>query len=350
MTWQPGLVVLFGSGETLPAGQKAFDWLFRRLPPPLRVAILETPAGFELNSERVAGRIGDFLVQHLQNYRPEISVVPARRRGTPFSPDLPEIAGQLVGAGVAFLGPGSPTYAVRQLRDSLTWHTLLAAHRLGAAVVMASAAVVAAGSHTLPVYEIYKAGHDLHWQPGLAFFEPYGLRLVFVPHWNNRDGGSELDTSRCYMGRSRFEELLGLLPAGILVAGIDELTAVAVDLAGGTCHVLGQGGVTLLAGGAERRFEAGSSFATAELGAAHLPPAELGLPAGLLEATRERMSGRAAERRAAAPDEVLRLVEEREAARARRDWEVSDGLRARILALGWRVLDTPDGPCLEAAE
>ncbi len=86
MTARPGLVVLFGSGETLPAGQKVFDWLFRRLVTPLRVAILETPAGFELNSERVAGRIGEFLEQHLQNYRPEVTLVPARRRGTPFSP------------------------------------------------------------------------------------------------------------------------------------------------------------------------------------------------------------------------------------------------------------------------
>ena len=26
---QPGIVVLFGSGETSASGQKAFDWLFR---------------------------------------------------------------------------------------------------------------------------------------------------------------------------------------------------------------------------------------------------------------------------------------------------------------------------------
>ncbi len=347
MTARPGLVVLFGSGETLPAGQKVFDWLFRRLVAPLRVAILETPAGFELNSEQVAGRIGEFLEQHLQNYKPEVTLVPARRRGTPFSPDLQEIAGQLVGADVSFLGPGSPTYAVRQLRDSLTWHTLQAAHRLGTAVVMASAAVVAAGSHTLPVYEIYKAGHDLHWQEGLGFFEPYGLRLVFVPHWNNRDGGSELDTSRCYMGRVRFDELLGLLPAGPLVVGLDELTALAIDLAGGVCHVLGQGGVTLLSDGDERRFETGTALPLAELGAARLPPPGLGLPAGLLDSTRERMDKQNAA--AVAPAPVRRLLDEREAARARRDWESADALRDQLLALGWRVQDTPDGPRLEPA-
>jgi hypothetical protein len=351
MIAQPGLVVLFGSGETLPAGQKVFDWLFRRLPAPVRVAILETPAGFELNSERVAGRIGHFLEQHLQNYQPQVTVVPARGRGTPFSPDRPDIAGQLAGAGVSFLGPGSPTYAVRHLRDSLTWHTLLATHRLGAAVVLASAAVVAASSHTLPVYEIYKAGHDLHWQAGLAFFEPYGLNLAFVPHWNNRDGGSELDTSRCYMGRPRFDKLLGLLPRTALVVGIDELTALVVDLEARMCHVLGQGGVTLLAGGTVRRFGTGSNLALGELGDVRLPPAGLGLPAGLLgsvRSIRERMGD--ADAAPVAPGQVRRLVEEREVARARRDWETSDSLRDEIHALGWQVLDTPDGPHLQASE
>ena len=47
---QPGLVILLGSGERTPSGRRIFDWLFRRLPPPVRLAILETPAGFEPSS------------------------------------------------------------------------------------------------------------------------------------------------------------------------------------------------------------------------------------------------------------------------------------------------------------
>ena len=58
-----------------------------------RVALLETPAGFELNSDRVIGRVADFFHHRLQNYRPRVDVIPARKRGTPFSPDDPEIAG-----------------------------------------------------------------------------------------------------------------------------------------------------------------------------------------------------------------------------------------------------------------
>ena len=44
-----------------------------------------------------------------------------------------------------------------------------------------------------------------------------------------------------------------------------------------------------------------------------------------------------------APPEVVRLAEEREEARAARDFERSDGLRDQILELGWELRDTPDG-------
>jgi cysteinyl-tRNA synthetase len=47
------------------------------------------------------------------------------------------------------------------------------------------------------------------------------------------------------------------------------------------------------------------------------------------------------------PTEVIALVEERQAARARRDWVAADALRERIAAVGWSVLDTPEGPRLE---
>ncbi|MER3457963.1 MAG: cysteinyl-tRNA synthetase, partial [Chloroflexota bacterium] len=185
-----GPVVLFGSGETSPRGRQIWEAIARRLSAPLRVAILETPAGFELNSARVAGRIADFLQVRLQNYRPHITVVPARKRGTPFSPDDPVITAPILDANVIFLGPGSPTYAVRQLRDSLAWQRVMACHRLGSALVLASAAVIAISALALPVYEIYKVGEDPHWRPGLDFFAPYGLSLVFISHWNNAEGGA----------------------------------------------------------------------------------------------------------------------------------------------------------------
>jgi cysteinyl-tRNA synthetase len=40
-------------------------------------------------------------------------------------------------------------------------------------------------------------------------------------------------------------------------------------------------------------------------------------------------------------------VEERQAARARRDWAAADMLRQQLASLGWQVQDTPDGPRLD---
>ncbi|MGC8781514.1 MAG: CysS/YqeB C-terminal domain-containing protein [Anaerolineae bacterium] len=338
----PGRIALLGSGETSLAGGRVFESLAKVLPTPLRVAVLETPAGFELNSDRVAGRVADFLAVRLQNYRPQVAVIPARRKGARFSPDDPEITAPLLHADLIFMGPGSPTYAVRQLADSLAWWRMIARQRIGATLALASAAVVAISAYALPVYEIYKAGHDLHWQPGLDLFGPYGLKLVFVPHWNNAEGGAELDTSRCFMGESRFEVLRAMLPPDATVVGIDEHTALAIDLADGTAQVMGAGDVTVLQAGHGRRLPAGERFSLAGLGPFAWPRPDAGLPP---EVWAEALAAHEMDELGASPpDEVLALVAEREAARRRRDWAAADALRARIAALGWQVRDTPDGP------
>ncbi len=340
----PGSVVLFGSGETAASGQRVFDWLFRRLTPPIRVAVLETPAGFQPNSAWVAEQVADFLRRRLQNYKPQVTVVPARKRGTPFSPDDPDVVAPLWPAHVIFAGPGSPTYAVRQLRDSLAWHILVARHHLGAAVVLASAMPVAASTYALPVYEIYKAGADLHWQPGLDFFGPYGLSVAFVPHWNNAEGGANLDTSRCFMGQERFARLVAQLPADTTVVGIDEHTALVMDLEAARCQVLGRGGVSIWRAGEERRYETGQTGHLAEWGPFRVPAPGTGVPPEVWS----RAQVTPAHSSPAPPSGILTLVRKREAARAVGDWATADALRDEIAARGWRIQDTATGPVLVA--
>ncbi len=345
MAQRPGPVVLFGSGETSPSGRKVYEWIFARLPPPVRVAVLETPAGFQPNSAAVAGKVANFLVDRLRNYRPEVAVIPARRHGSPFSPDDPALLAPMLQAGALFLGPGSPTYTVRQLADSLAWEYLKARHRLGSAVLLASAATIAAGAHCLPVYEIYKVGADPYWHPGLDLFGPCGLSLVFIPHWDDAEGGVELDTSRCFMGRDRFGQLLSLLPPGPTVVGIDEHTALVVDLEISGCRVMGRGGITLLRSGGETRYSAGRTFSIGELGPFRLPAPEEGISGdawAMAVAAQEEPPALEGP-----PPDVLALVRQRESARSTRDWSTADAVRGRIAELGWRILDTPEGPVLE---
>jgi len=289
--------------------------------------------------------------------QPQVQVIPARKRGTAFSPDDAELAAPLLGADYIFLGPGSPTYAVRQLRDSYAWHALTARHRLGAAVCFSSACTIAIGNQALPIYEIYKVGEDPHWKAGLDFFAPYGLSLVLVPHWNNTDGGSELDTSHCYMGLDRFNQLAAMLGKEITVVGIDENTALALSPQSGQCRVLGVGSVVVIRDGQEQRFKHRKSFPTSVLGAWRLPAAQDGIPdhvwrhALVAQADRNRPASPAPEVDAIHPDrlaQVEALMAQREIARTRRDWATADRLRDQIVDLGLRVVDTPDGPVLES--
>jgi hypothetical protein len=195
-------------------------------------------------------------------------------------------------------------------------------------------------------------GEELHWKKGLDFFGDFGLSLVFVSHWNNGDGGDALDTSRCYLGQARFADLLALLPADPArrLVGIDEKTALTIDLASGRCQVRGAGGVTILHAAQTQHFATGATFGLAVLGDYALPDAAAGIPAPIWREAVEKAENAAARRRALPePDgAVLELLRQRGAARECKDWAEADRLRGQIEALGWRVLDTPDGPQLEA--
>jgi cyanophycinase-like exopeptidase len=371
----PGPIVLFGSGETSPSGRKVFESVLRGLPKQPRLALLETPAGFELNSARVIGRVGQFLAQRLQNYQPQIEIVAARKRGTPFSPDDAQVVAPLLTADLIFMGPGSPTYAVRQLRDSLAWQYILARHRLGAALVLASAATIAISASALPVYEIYKVGEELHWKGGLNFFRAYGLDLIFVPHWNNSEGGEELDTRHCFMGEERFMRLMAMLPGDMTVVGLDEKTALLIDPESGQCQVIGAGGVTLLHTGhlhkgalthaqvenkevnlsplqalVEQRgshvhfHKNGDSFPLSDIGPFKAYHPEADLPAEVWQKALAARQEREAITQTAPPEAVLIWLEERERARLRKDWQAADELRSKIEQAGWLVKDTPEGP------
>lgn len=356
-----GSIALFGSGETAPGAHRIHDRVMRRLSIPVSVAILETPAGFEPNSQAVAGKIGTYLEHHLCNFAPQISIVQARKRSPvpaahkigpqfDFDTDNPDLAAPIFEADYLFMGPGSPTYAVRHLRDSYAWHALCARHRLGAAICFSSATTLAAGRYTLPVYEIYKVGLDLHWIDGLNFFAAFGLRLIVMPHWNNNDGGQELDTSRCYMGKERFWMLLHFLPADVTILGIDENTGVVIEPKSGTCTLVGQGSATVLTAAGDQTFAKGATFSTSVLGDWHLPSPQEGIPTDIWQRACEAQAGRTQQPEVTAPQAVLTLATQRQAAREEQDWATADALRDEITALGWQVHDTPDGPRLEKAE
>jgi hypothetical protein len=335
-----GRIAFLGSGETSLAGGRIFESLAREINGPLRIALIETPAGFELNSAQVVGKVGDFMKTRLQNYKPVVDVIAARKKNSAYSPDDPEIVKPLLHANMIFLGPGSPTYAIRQLMGTLTWDVIRARHRLGATLIFASAATISVGAHALPVYEIYKVGQDVHAVDGLNLFADFGLHVSIIPHWNNADGGVDLDTSRCFIGMDRFAEWCDLVPPENETIGLDEHTGLIIDFESSLCEVSGVSSVSLVRECDPEMFPSGSKFPLSELGTVRLPePMERDIPAHVWEMClnpkplEEDQPSR----------EVIALVEQRVLARASRNWAQSDRLREEIASLGWTVQDSKDG-------
>ncbi len=335
-----GRIAFLGSGETSLAGGRIFEALARFISEPIRVSIMETPAGFELNASLVAGRVAEFLKTRLQNYKPIIDLIPARKQGTPYSPDNLEILKPLLTSNMIFMGPGSPTYVARQLQGTLAWDIIRARHRLGATLVFSSAATISIGAWALPVYEIYKVGEEVHVKDGLNLFADFGMDLTFIPHWNNAEGGIDLDTSRCFMGIERFAQWRNLLPANNTIVGLDEHSGLVMDFEKNTCEVHGVSSVTILKNSDENMHSSGSVFSLSTLGDFKSPEP---IESGIRPEVWELIADASKQDEETPPDEALKLLNLRQAARTRKDFAESDRLRDAIFALGWTVKDTKEG-------
>lgn len=360
-----GVIALLGSGETAALGREAFVNVFRRLERPISVAVLETPAGFQPNADLVAAKVAEFIGHRLQDFAPQVTTIRARYKGGPHDTDTPVIAASLAGANCIYAGAGSPGFMIRQLQDSRLLAAMRARHAQGAALVFSSAAALAVSAHALPVYEIFKAGADLSWLSGLDILGPYGYHLTIVPHWNNKEGGADLDTSHCFMGLERFEQLQSLLPVQETILGIDEHTACILDIAAGQGRVLGRGTLTLL-----RRdmppviYRAGDVFPLAVLrGEAHTHPERLytpispaALPLDDPEDNGESAMGLSGldttgegtpeehDTPRLPPSVIETLVEIRGELRSEKRWALADKLRNALKETGIIIEDTPEGP------
>jgi cyanophycinase-like exopeptidase len=255
-----GLLVIMGSGETAPTMVKPHRAIFARCGD-RAAALLDTPYGFQENADDISARAVGYFAASVGR---TVGVVGWRTTPPPGLARERALAA-LREAGWLFAGPGSPTYALRHWRDTPVPDALAGAVQRGGAVVFASAAALTLGSHTVPVYEIYKAGFDPHWVPGLDLFRRVtGLPAVVVPHYDNAEGGHH-DTRYCYLGERRLAAMEHELPDESFVLGVDEHTAVLVDLAEGTAGVLGNGAMTVRRRGRSVVYPSGSVVPLARL-------------------------------------------------------------------------------------
>ena len=244
-----------GSGELTATMVEVHKEVLARLGNAPRVLFLDTPAGFQLNTDQLSGKAVEYF---RVNVGYQMEVVSFKSRDVP-SQEAELAFRMLREVDYLLVGPGSPTYAIRQWKETPIPEILERRIEHGACLVAASAAALTAGRFSLPVYEIYKVGEDLHWVDGLDILGHFGLNMVIVPHWNNAEGGTH-DTRFCFMGEPRFRQLESLLPEETGVLGIDEHTACIIDLDREEVLVKGIGTVTLRHGAFEKIFARGERF------------------------------------------------------------------------------------------
>ena len=236
-----GKIVLMGSGELTATMVEVHKSLLAQLSGSRQAAFIDTPAGFQLNVDQISQKAAEYFHNHIQHPL-VIASFKSHEHKTDF--DAEKAFHTLRESGYILIGPGSPTYAVRQWRESPVPEILTQCVTKGGTLVAASAAALTVGRFTLPVYEIYKVGHDLQWEAGMDLLGHFGFNLVVVPHWNNAEGGTH-DTRFCFMGEPRFRKLEALLPKNISILGIDEHTACIIDFDKNLVEIKGLGRVTL---------------------------------------------------------------------------------------------------------
>lgn len=255
-------LVIMGSGETAPTMAPVHRSVFADTPPGPAV-MLDTTFGFQLNADELVARTRRYFSESIGK---PVDVAGWRNRDDDALQREKSLA-LLARATWAFAGPGSPTYALRQWVDTPVPAALADVVRRGGTLVMGSAAVVTLGVCAVPVYEIYKAGIDPYLADGLDLLGALaGVRAMVIPHYDNAEGGTH-DTRFCYLGEQRLAFLEQRLPADVGVLGVDEHTALVIDLDAQTATVRGNRVVTVRRRGTSREFPAGTTLPLSDLDA-----------------------------------------------------------------------------------
>jgi cyanophycinase-like exopeptidase len=265
------LLTIMGSGETAPtmvkvhrgvteqllAAQTATETSAGHEPGSASVhgLLLDTPFGFQTNAAEIAARAVSYFRESVGT---TLEVAGMRSAADLEGDRGQEIVSQMAALPLVFSGPGSPSYALRQWRDTLVPSLLSEKLMIGGAVTFASAAALTLGVATVPVYEVYKVGEEPHWLEGLDLLSPLGLPAAVIPHYDNAEGQTH-DTRYCYLGEDRLSLIEPKLPDGTFVLGVDEHTALCVDFDSALATVAGRGGVTVRVRGHSARFEAGTT-------------------------------------------------------------------------------------------
>jgi len=231
-----GVLALLGSGETAPGMTKVHREILAAFTS-LDAVNLDTAYGFQLNVPQISQKLEEYFNISLQT---KLTTLHFASYNHASELERTLFKQQVRQANYVFAGPGSPTYALAQWFPLHFGDDLLDVLDHGGTVCFASAAALTLGAFTAPIYEVYKVGvEEPKWREGLNVLAAFGLNCVVIPHFDNNEGGN-YDTRFCYLGEKRLLELERQLPDGVATLGVDEHTAVILDLANDTVTVKGR--------------------------------------------------------------------------------------------------------------
>jgi cyanophycinase len=197
-----GTIALVGSGEWLPVMFDIEKELLKNKPPVY--VQLSTAAGLE--GQKSLDHWKTLAIEQANRLNVESRWLPIFDKESANDPDL---AKQIVGAGLIYLSGGDPTYLAETLRNSIVWKTIVEQWESGASLAGCSAGAMAL-TNWVPTMrlKIRKNNKDV---AGLGMLP----NLRVIPHF---------DRMLCWIPDIITRYLINT-PKGVTIVGIDENTA-----------------------------------------------------------------------------------------------------------------------------
>ena len=115
MTIKQGYIALMGSGELTATMVEVHKDLLSRLPGDPKAVFLDTPAGFQLNIDQLSQKAVEYFNNRVQH---PLSIASFKSADTISTYEAEQAYSNLNAADYILVGPGSPTYAIRQWQDT----------------------------------------------------------------------------------------------------------------------------------------------------------------------------------------------------------------------------------------
>ena len=322
---KPRIITLFGSGETSPHMAKLYRGLINNFDSKANNNfLLDTPFGFQENHTILSNKIIKYFSEKVNLKIDSINF--------PDDNSYEErISQNIINSDFIFSGPGSPTYALKIWKKYGVDSLLESKINNGGIIAFSSAAALTFGSHVIPVYEIYKAGEKPKLIPGLNLINFLYKETIVVPHFNNKEGGDH-DTSHCFIGKKRFDNLIK--NRDILVIGIEEHTSITFNLNTSSMKVDGKGKVFLKSPKGVIEINSGETLGIDEINSNYTP---------LIE-TKEILNNNPEEKVDNKVNiDIDLLIDIRDKARLKKLWDISDQVRDLLISNNIEIEDRFDG-------